>query len=120
MKSLTSRASSNPTVSLSTPAVTSSTSTPTTTSLDVLSLWTALLKGTQITGRKLFEQEKHGHINNEINAVWKSKGIGAKMHVGMLNTRLKEMWEDLGDGKEVWNLKAKDINDSMAGNILYR
>lgn len=42
------------------------------------------------------------------------------MHLGMLNTRLKELWEDLGEGKEDWNLKAKDVNDSMAGNILYR
>ncbi|KJA15056.1 hypothetical protein HYPSUDRAFT_1070310 [Hypholoma sublateritium FD-334 SS-4] len=118
-KSTASLITHNPHVS-SLPSTT--TSTPTTTiPSDVTSLWSSLLNATSLTGRQLFDQDMRSSASAAINELRKSNGIGPKMHVGMLHTRLKELWEDLDDlEKEDWQRKAKDIKESMSTDILSR
>lgn len=118
-KSTASLIALNPHVS-SLPSTTSSTS-ATTTPADVTSLWSSLLNATSVTGRQLFDQDMRSSASAAISELRKSKGIGPKLHVGMLRTRLKELWEVLDDSeKEDWQQKAREIKESMANNILSR
>ncbi len=88
---------------------------------DVKSLWANLLKDTSITGRQLFEQDMRASTSTAINDHRKSEGISPRMHVGMLRTRLKEMWEELDESaKQDWQRKATDIMKSAADDILTR
>lgn len=88
---------------------------------DVKSLWSKLLNGTSVTARQLFDQDRRASTSAAINDLRTSEGISPKMHVGMLRTRLKELWEELDkSAKEDWQRKATDIMESMADNILTR
>ena len=99
----------------------SSTSTSTATPTDVTSLWSSLLNATSVTGRQLFDQDMRSSASAAINELRKSKGISPKLHVGMLRTRLKELWEELDDlAKEDWQRKAREIKESMDSDVLSR
>lgn len=104
------------------PPATTSTPAPTATVIaDVKSLWSNLLNGTSLTGRQLFDQDMRASTSAAINDLRNSEGISAKMHVGMLRTRLKELWEELDKtAKEDWQHKATEIMKSMSDNILTR
>lgn len=63
----------------------------------------------------------HASTSTAINDLHNSKGISPKMDVGMLHTRLKELWEELDKSvKEDWQRKVADIMESMADNVLTR
>lgn len=104
------------------PSTTTPTNAPTATVMaNVKSLWSNLLNGTSVTGRQLFDQDMRASTSAAINDLRKSKGVSPKMHVGMLRTRLKELWEELDESaKGEWRQKATDIMESMADDILTR
>lgn len=87
----------NPNPSSFPPAITP-TPTPTATfTADVKSLWSKLLNGTSVTARQLFDQDMRASTSAAINDLRTSEGISPKMHVGMLRTRLRELWEELDE-----------------------
>lgn len=83
-------------------------------------LWSALLKGGTITGRKLFDNEHRLSISDEINATRKRDLISSKQHVGMMNARLKAMWDDLKEEQRDWEDKAAVLRASEEKDLLYR
>ncbi|KAF8204534.1 hypothetical protein BJ912DRAFT_1072234 [Pholiota molesta] len=88
---------------------------------DVKLLWSALLKGTIVTGRKLFEDEHRSSISDEVNTIRKHDSIGPKMHVGMMNSKLKARWEGLRDTERAeWENKAEDLKASDKIGLIYR
>ena len=102
-------------------AITSAPAPTATVAADVKSLWANLLNDTSITGRQLFDQDMRASTSAAINDLRKSEGISPRMHVGMLRTRLKEMWEELDESaKKDWQRKATDIMKSAADDILTR
>jgi hypothetical protein len=69
-------------------------------------IWSSLLKGDTITRQRLFENEHRSSVSDKIKALHKCNSIDAKKHVGMMNTRLKVLWDELNDGQNDWNDKA--------------
>ncbi|KAF9471251.1 hypothetical protein BDN70DRAFT_939081 [Pholiota conissans] len=85
---------------------------------DMNNLWAAVMKSAKITGRSLFEELHRDGVSAEVSDIRRQKNIGSKAHVGMLNSKLKAMWEDLGDQKEDWNEKAELARNDE--NLIYR
>lgn len=42
------------------------------------------------------------------------------MHVGMMNARLKVLWDELNDGQNEWNGKAASLKAAEEKDLLYR
>jgi hypothetical protein len=83
-------------------------------------IWSSLLKGGTVTGRKLFEDEHRPTVSDEIKALRQRDSIDAKKHMGMMNSRLKVLWDELKDGQKEWNDKAASFKASEKNNLLYR
>ncbi|KIK06008.1 hypothetical protein K443DRAFT_90454, partial [Laccaria amethystina LaAM-08-1] len=84
-------------------------------------LWSTILKEAQITGRSLFEEDRHTIVNAEVNATRKDKLVNHKQHVGLLRSRLKAEWgwEELGDCQKEWEEKAKKMKSTEQDGLLY-
>ncbi|EDR04488.1 uncharacterized protein LACBIDRAFT_330656 [Laccaria bicolor S238N-H82] len=83
-------------------------------------LWSTILKEAQITGRSLFEEDQRTTVNAEVNAARKDTLVNHKQHVGLLRSRLKAEWEELGDRQKEWGEKAKMMKSAEQDGLLYR
>ena len=83
-------------------------------------LWSFLLRGATITGRQLFDNDHRSLVSEEINAVRKRDNINHRKHAGMLNAKMKSMWEDLKDRQKEWEDKAAALKASELKGLVYR
>ncbi|PPQ98087.1 hypothetical protein CVT26_003257 [Gymnopilus dilepis] len=83
-------------------------------------IWSSLLKGGTLTGRKLFDDEHRTAVSDEVNAIRKRDSIDSKQHVGLMNAKLKQMWDDLKTNQKDWEDRASALRESGAKDIIYK
>jgi len=91
------------------------------TTSDIKTLWSSLLKSAKPTARTLFEQDRRGFASAEVSKTRHQESISGKQHVGMLNAKLKSLWEGLSDGgRQEWEAKALELRQAEEGSNISR